>query len=521
MVVPVLLLTLGVAAVFIGSRRRQRRRVPASANSVSSPVAYQHLQLYHGGLISQSALEAAKAELEDKLAHGGARAVETCLRAGLEYVVKVRALSEIGTAEAARALERQLARRISDDPIEQSWYWLDLAQALRGLNRGESLPALFACAEKALTSPLGHPFAAELLAFPQFGDYLTEPRAAEGQAALRVLTVAMEGIRRGYVPVALYADAQLGDLIRRLAECCPGQADPVLARTFLEALRHARRSYVSAPELRDDAARRQAVRRQAAALRDAEPILCEYLHGIGEDLADSLLHATPKQQADILRVIAELRADAGEALRSALDRRGFSRRAEAIACLQWSPAPESSAVLGELVRSAVAGRKPAWWKRHATPSALPLPELLAALVALRGHAGERSELLLCEFARHPQPQLRIAAFQSLGWWEPVHRARVIDSLNAGRIDGREEVRMAAIAALARLGECAALQVLREMLTNESPEVVHQAIDIIAVEGLTWLWPELDLLTETEDPAVAHHAWEAIEGLRESIVGALA
>src|SRR5579862_8604369 len=80
MVVPVLLLTLGAAAVFFGSRRRPAR--PPLAAAQASPVSYQHLQLYQGGLISQDALESAKAELSEKFAHGGVTAVETCLRPG-------------------------------------------------------------------------------------------------------------------------------------------------------------------------------------------------------------------------------------------------------------------------------------------------------------------------------------------------------------------------------------------------------------------------------------------------------
>jgi hypothetical protein len=490
------------------------------ATAIASPVAYQHLQLYQGGLINPPALESAKAELQEKLARGGVRAVENCLQPGLDYAIKVRALSEIGTADAGRALERQLSRRISDDPVEQSWYWLDLAQALRALNRDESLPALFSCAEKALSSPLGRLFAAELLGFAHFGDYLLEPLAPEGQIALRVVCAALEGIRRGYVPAGIYGEAQLGDTIRRLAEACPGRADPVLARLFLEALRHARRSYAFAPEFRDDPGRRQSVRWQAAALRDAEPILREYLHGIGEDLARVLPRCSARQQADILAVIGELHADAGSTLCALIDDRNFTRRAEAIACLQWSPAFESASMLGAIVHAAVAGRR-SWWKRRRVPDTVPMAELLAALRALRGHAGEEAESLLCEFARHPLAPIRMAALQSLGWWEPLHRAQVILELHTARVDSRADIRMAAIGALARLGECAALQVLREALTGECPETIHQTIEMIANEGLSWLWPELDLLTEADDHVVAHHAWEAIENLRESILGPLA
>src|SRR4051794_6685392 len=116
MVVPVLLLTLGAAAVLFG-RRKHPRRVPAPAGQ-HSPVAYQHLQLYQGGVIGQDALRNAKTELEDVLHRGGVQAAENSLRPGLDYVVKVRALCAIGTDEAGRVLERQLSRRIANDPIE-------------------------------------------------------------------------------------------------------------------------------------------------------------------------------------------------------------------------------------------------------------------------------------------------------------------------------------------------------------------------------------------------------------------
>src|SRR5258708_8765986 len=117
MVVPVLLLTLGAAAVLIGARRRWPRLFPHPHASAASPVAFQHLQLYQGGLINPRELESAKAELGKQLASGGVVAAETCLRAGTEFAIQVRALAEIGTEEAGRVLERQLGRRISDDAV--------------------------------------------------------------------------------------------------------------------------------------------------------------------------------------------------------------------------------------------------------------------------------------------------------------------------------------------------------------------------------------------------------------------
>src|SRR5215470_16993928 len=94
-------------------------------------------------------------------ARGEADAVEASLRPGTQYVVQVRALAELGTDDAGRILERQLQRRLTDDQMEQSWYWIDLANGLRSLNRPQSVPYLLRCADSARENPLGHFFAAE------------------------------------------------------------------------------------------------------------------------------------------------------------------------------------------------------------------------------------------------------------------------------------------------------------------------------------------------------------------------
>ena len=114
----------------------------------------------------------------------------------------------------------------------------------------------------------------------------------------------------------------------------------------------------------------------------------------------------------------------------------------------------------------------------------------------------------------------MAAFQSLGWWEPLRRGEVLHALRAARQDPHPDVRRSALAAAARLGECAALQMVREQLGRETPAPVLDAIRLCAAEGLSWLWPELDQLTESDDPAVAAEAWEAVERLREEFLGPL-
>ena len=121
-------------------------------------------------------MESAKARFRDLLERGEVDAVEASLRAGMQYVVQVRALAELGTDDAGRILERQLQRRLTDDAIEQAWYWIDLANGLRSLNRAQSLPHLLRCAESAGDLPLGHFFAAETICFLGFVGYLRQTR---------------------------------------------------------------------------------------------------------------------------------------------------------------------------------------------------------------------------------------------------------------------------------------------------------------------------------------------------------
>ena len=66
------------------------------------------------------------------------------------------------------------------------------------------------------------------------------------------------------------------------------------------------------------------------------------------------------------------------------------------------------------------------------------------------------------------------------------------------------------AALARLGERAALQWFRQGLTAEDPVQVQETVQIIAHEGLTLLWPDLDRLADCWKRWRLYncHAWSA-------------
>jgi hypothetical protein len=515
-VILAVLLPLLMAACFLLGRHLQRRQF---YQDELSPVSRQHIDLFQGGQLSEAAVESTKAKFRDLLERGEVEAVEASLRAGMQYVVQVRALAELGTDDAGCILERQLDRRLTDDQIEQAWYWIDLANGLRSLNRAQSLPHLLRCADAAGDIPLGQFFAAETVCFLGFSGYLRQLDTPLGRAALRVLHRALEGLRCGVQPTVV-AEARVGEMIENLWDSRGPRADPLTVRVYLEALRLLRRAPHAETMLAGEAADQEAFGWQMSRLTALEPALTEYLREAPAQLCDQLLAASTADQRDLLLALADQRAEASRVVVPLLAQPRFPHLELAIEVLEWSSDPRVAPLLREwalervpMVRRAQARRKTAPPRRPSLPADVPYRAILRAL---RGHPSTQSEAFLLLAARDWDPTYRTTAVSSLGWWEPLQRADVLLTLQDARRDPNPDVRQAARAALARLGERQALQWFRQTLTSEDPQRVHDTIQTIAAEGLTLLWPDLDRLADAEDPDVAHHAREALERLCEEM-----
>src|SRR5713226_8989529 len=327
-----ILMLMLVPAVFLLARHLYRR--PYLGDEISA-VSRQHIDLFQGGQLNEAAVESAKARYRELLERGEVDAVEASLRPGTQYVVQVRALTELGTEDAGRILERQLQRRLTDDQIEQSWYWIDLANGLRSLNRPQSLPYLLRCAEAARESPLGHFFAAETVCFLSFAGYVRQRETPLGQAALRVLHRALEGLRCG-VPPQVVAEARLGEMIETLWDNRPDTPDPLLVRVFHESLRVWRRAPHAEPLLSSEAAEQEAFNWQMARIEALQPILDEYLREASGPMARAVPSASSTRQSDLLVALSDLHAETADALLPLVQQPRFAHAELALEVLAWS-----------------------------------------------------------------------------------------------------------------------------------------------------------------------------------------
>jgi hypothetical protein len=508
------LLLLVLPALFLLARRHRQQY----ERDELSPISRQHIDLLQGGQLNEAAVESTKARFRDLLERGQVDAIESSLRAGMQYVVQVRALAELGTEDAGRILERQLQRCLTEDQIEQAWYWIDLAASLRVLNRSQSLPHLLRCAEKAGEAPLGHFFAAETVCFLGFPGYLRQPHTPLGRSAMRVLQRALEGLRFGVQPIVV-SEGRLGELVEALWDARGEEVGPLAVRVYQEALRFLRRAPHLAASLAGEPSEQETFDWQVSRLTALEPALTDYLEEAPGPLCRLLPGAAPEQQKEVLHALADLRAEAADAVLPLLTQPRWPHVELALEVLTWSKDARVGPRLREWLRSAVPLVRRAQSRRRTyPPRRLSLPDVpyRGLLRALRGHPSSQTEALLLLAARDWDPTFRAAAVGSLGWWEPLERSDVLLTLQEARRDPNPEVRQCARAALARLGERQALLWFRQTLTSEDPQRVYETIQTIAGEELTLLWPDLDRLADAEDADVAHHAREALERLGEEL-----
>lgn len=508
MTTPIGALVLAAAGglLWLALRRPRARRWLLARRVVRLPavaaVDRQHRHLQAGGLLGESACAAARERFRALLDAGRVEQVERELAAGLDFAVRVRALAELGTPAAAGVLERQLARALSSDAVEQAWYWVDVTAALRRLNRTEALPAVLRCADAAAALAPGPLLAAEAVAFPNFADALRHPTWTAGRAALRALVTTARAARAGALDLAGVVRAGLGDRLADAAPCAEAPTDPWVVTAAVEAERVFRRLGKWSLWLPADA--RLAAEAQALRLWGAAQRRRAWLAAAPERLRGRFLAAPPDERGALVRALGELRADVARLFPRLPDVR-CDWWADAVRALRWSRSPVVGPVLAA---EAVGAARRARGRGRAA-------ELLGAL---RGHPGFEAEAALLGALAHTDGPVRRAALGALGHWPPFDPNALVPALRVARESPDPDERAAAVGALARLGERAALAEVTAGLKSEEPAIRAATAARIAADELTWLWPELETAAAGDDADTALAAVEALETLREGALG---
>ncbi len=498
---PIVLIALLAAAGLLSAAIRGKRRRDRGA--LVRQVHRQHLYLFQGGQLGEADVESARCTFERTLNRGDLREAEEMIKPGIRFVAQVRALAEIGSDAAAVVLERQLDRRHCSNPLEQSWYWLDVTCALRTLRRADCLPALMRrVAERDLS--LSHFLAAETVCFPGFQGHLERPETVSGRAAARTLVQALAGLRNGVHPHVV-AVGRLGDAIEMVWRHGREPINPLAVQVFREALRLIRRAD-HAERFFDNESDRLAFRVQIERIEERCVAFGKYLDESVPALLDALSKETGTDRSDLLQALIDLRADAADTVIPLIKAKRLFDLEKAIELLAYSGGESAGAFLRELLeRQLHSGRG----ETQQT--------IRCAIRALRHHPCEESERTLLAAATHRNPTIQIAGLGSLGWWEPIHREAAVACFKDARVHGNAAVVAAAQAALARLGERHALRWYRHQLAGENSDSIHQTIQRIADEGILLLWPDVDALADADDRDIAFHACDAIEQLREDCV----
>src|SRR5436190_12888498 len=138
MIAAALIVLLTVGSSYLAYQRI--RRQAAAAIPTTQPEYLPSPHTFSETPQPPRALEVAHVQQSGALALNAANFPR--VRPGHRCVEEVRKRCHVDFIGAMNFLEGQLNRKVSDDPLEQARYWIDLAEGLRVSNLHESLPAL-------------------------------------------------------------------------------------------------------------------------------------------------------------------------------------------------------------------------------------------------------------------------------------------------------------------------------------------------------------------------------------------
>lgn len=483
-----------------------------------SPVCRQHMEFYQGEPIPPWLIEKQKNRLLRYIESGHKRALENMFVPGLEYLVNVRALVEIGDEGAAVTLQSLVSRLKCKDPLEKSWFLVDLANGLRNLQHGESIGSLVGYFNEHQELVLAPLLASEILCFDSFGRYYRAANTQERKAALRLVQSAIDGLYSG-ITMDIISESRLGDLVECIWENKPPGICPVHVCVFQNLLKLVKRCRGLSAVMEHEIGDPDEFGWQLEKIASFEAAFTGYLKRARKILPGKIDEIPWSDHPDYLKAFYELKCPPSSRFWAWLQDPVYPHKA-----LLWESFIHHTLPIGDKLIALFNSRFPTRKYARSLPFISPAmqPELISLCKALKRHPSEAVEKFLLEMGQCHSKEMLLGVVSSLGWWEPFD-LRAVTSFLAGLRNHRElDVCFAVNSALARFGERKALQWLRGNLNHEDISLVHQTIHVISTQGISLLWPELDQLVEATDADIAFHAREAIanlsEGLSEDPIG---
>lgn len=476
-----------------------------------SPVSRQHLEIYQGQDLPSWLMEKTKVKIKNYLDRGMHSHVEGLLRPGLDYVVVVKALLEIGTPQSFDILQKSFGKTHSKDPMEDLWYAIDITNALRQVNRDEILPEIvtYLCKHRGLAiAPL---FAAEVISFDSFPELLKSPIPEERNFAVIALSLAMDGLQSG-ISLEVFAESKIGSLYELIWENRIQYNCAVLVVLFQNGIRFLRRYHGMNEILERELQSPDDFRWQIMRLDSLEQSLKFYLLNARASLFQLLENSSWSEHVEVFRALYSLKCAPPVSAWDWLADPGYPHKSFVWELFAFEKVNKGAALV-TTYKSAFRFKNFSWLYANANAKKI---EKIALAKCLRFHPGADTEGCLLELANSGDTAVAQEALTSLGWWEPVNRSEVLKTLHRMQKEPKTEINLAATAALARLGERKSLQSIAKNLMSEDPLTIHQAIHTISTQGISLLWPDLDQLADSSDADVAIHAREAIAHLSEQM-----
>lgn len=512
--VVMLFLFIAVACLFIWVVAFKNNSSSKKAAGLS-PVCRQHLEVYQGSEIPGWLVEKQKKKLQDHIYRRQNPLAEKLFVPGLDFLINVRALMEIGDENSTRILQNLLTKIKTKDPIEKSWYMIDLANALRTLHHGDSLGQLSEVFNKQNDLALAPLFAAEILCFDSFINFYRSSDQPDRKKALRVLLSVMEGLYSG-ISFQVIAESRMGDLLECIWDNkADGEYCPIHVSVFINASRISKRCQALSESILPELPDPEEFLWQLRKMDSLESFFKNYIEEAKKQLAKDLENEPWSTHGDFLKAMNDLRCAPADIFAVWLKDPGYPFKTLLWDSFLYSPTPMGKNLI-ELFEKKLSNGLQSKALLRLLPN--PNPELLSLCKILKKHPCPEAENFLLEMGQTSSAELLVMVLSSIGWWEPHNFQATKLFLDRLRNHRNMEIRFAANAALARLGERKALDWLRFNLNNADINLVHQTIHVVSTQGICLLWPELDSLVEAPDLDIAMHAREAIANLSEEFPG---